>query len=269
MKHKILISILAAGLTLSAGCTADDEQQSESRDAAKTETVPSTGTAIDSLPAGTTLAMPRQDAHTPAPGEDLYEQSMRAFESGDARSAFQLCLKSAEAGFAPAQFNVAIFYYNGEGTTQDRAATVHWLERAARQGHIRAIMQLAECCRYGIGTKRDEAAYARWIERAAAAGDAQAQYKTGTAYYRGIGVIPDYEQAVKWYTKAANQGVSEAENDLGLCYENGLGVPRLDPNRALRLYKSAANRGNATARSNYERLAAKLQNDDMIYEVGN
>ena len=204
---------------------------------------------------------------TPAPGEVEYDQAMRAFEAGDTKSAFGYCEESANKGFAPAQFNMAIFYYNGDGVTKDLSKTVYWLEKAAKQGHLQAQKQLALCYRQGLGTKKDDKKGTYWYEEAAKLGDAEAQYKTATAYFQGIGVIPAYEPAVKWYKKAADQGLAEAQNDLALCYENGLGVEKIDPNKALELYQKAAAQGNKTARANAERLKKDMDKHGIIYEI--
>ena len=90
--------------------------------------------------------------------------------------------KLAEAGDAEAQFNLALFYEDGEGVTQDYAEAVKWWRLAAEQG------------------------------------DAQAQNNLGVCYENGEGVTKDLAEAVKWYRKAAQQGVSQAKvklNDLG------------------------------------------------------
>lgn len=203
----------------------------------------------------------------PAPGEEFFQQSMHAYESGNKQESFNLCLKSAELGFAPAQFNVAIFYYNGDGVKKDLAKTVDWLEKAAKQDYLLAQKQLAVCYAQGIGIKKDPKQAAYWYEKAANQGDADAQYKLGTAYYQGNGVLPDYEQAVKWYEKAAAQGVSEAINDLGFCYENGLGVTKIDPNKALQLYERSTALGNKIAKSNFDRLKKTLEESKTVFEM--
>lgn len=185
----------------------------------------------------------------------LFAQAQAAFEAGDAMNAVNLCGRSAALGNADAQFNMAIFYYNGDGVKKDPKISFEWLEKAAAQKHAAATRQLAVCYEQGIGTEKDLAKAVETYKKSAALGDHHAEYKVGTAYYRGIGVVPDYETAVKWYTKAADHGVPEAMNDLALCYENGLGVTQLDTKKALSLYKKAADLGNATALKNYNRLS--------------
>ncbi|MCQ2343515.1 MAG: sel1 repeat family protein [Paludibacteraceae bacterium] len=258
MKNLIYISILVAAFFWS--CNSKPGARAKvptSRINDTTETTPINGDLY---------GIQSQNAQS-APGEDFYAQATQAYESGNKQEALRLCRKSADLGFAPAQFNMAIFYYNGDGVQKDLTKTVEWLEKSAPQGFLQAQKQLAICYAQGIGTAKDAKKAAFWYEKAAQQGDADAQYKIGTAYYRGNGVIPDYEQAVKWYEKAAAQGVSEAMNDLGLCYENGLGVSRLNPHKALELYQKAANMGNKIAKSNYDRLKKTLSESQIIYEM--
>lgn len=185
----------------------------------------------------------------------LFAQAQAAFEAGDAKSAVDLCGRAATLGNADAQFNMAIFYYNGDGVQKNDKISFEWLQKAAAQRHPAATRQVAVCYEKGIGTKKDPKLAVDYYKKSADLGDYNAEYKVGTAYYRGIGVVPDYEQAVIWYRRAADHGVPEAMNDLGICYENGLGVTQLDTKTALSLYKKAADLGNATALKNYNRLS--------------
>lgn len=258
MKNLIYISILVAALFWS--CNSKPGARAKvptSRINDTTETTPINGDLYGIQSPNAQLA----------PGEDFYAQATQAYESGNKQEALRLCRKSADLGFAPAQFNMAIFYYNGDGVQKDLTKTVEWLEKAAPQGFLQAQKQLAICYAQGIGTKKDAKKAAHWYEQAAKQGDADAQYKLGTAYYQGNGVLPDYEQAVKWYEKAAAQGVPEALNDLGLCYENGLGVEQISPNKALGLYQKAASMGNKIAKSNYDRLKKSMEESSVIYDM--
>lgn len=258
MKHLFLLSL--AAILLFAACESSEDTQTETSEVAAPSAAP-----LSELPSSATVR--RNNGPQETLGEELFRQSMLAFEADDAKSAFELCRKSAEQGYAPAQFNLAIFYYNGDGTPKDLSKTVYWLDKAARQGDLRARIQLSECYSRGLGTARDDKMATYWMEQAAAQGDAMAQYRTGTAYYRGIGVTPSYEEAVKWYEKAAAQGLAEAQNDLGLCYENCLGVGHMDVHRALKLYEQAAAQGNKIAQQNLVRLKEKMKQSDLIYEV--
>ena len=56
----------------------------------------------------------------------------------DFRKAFEWTLKSAEKGFKDAQYNVAIFYWKGEGTDVDLERAKFWMNKAANQDYPEA-----------------------------------------------------------------------------------------------------------------------------------
>lgn len=100
--------------------------------------------------------------------------------------------KSAEQGYAQAQFFMGLHYANGEGVAEDQVQAVSWFRKAAEQGY------------------------------------APAQYKLGNSYYKGRGVSVDYAQAVSWYRKSAELGHAPAFLNLSMCYADGKGVEKDD-----------------------------------------
>ena len=59
----------------------------------------------------------------------------------------------------------------------------------------------------------------------------------------------DYRQAVKWYRMAAERGNATAQTNLGYCYKTGKGVDK-DAEQAVKWYRKAADQGNETAQNN-------------------
>ena len=49
-----------------------------------------------------------------------------------------LLQKSAEQGFAPAQFELAEMYYYGNGTVQNTDEAIKWYKKSAEQGNAKA-----------------------------------------------------------------------------------------------------------------------------------
>jgi TPR repeat protein len=47
--------------------------------------------------------------------------------------------KAAEQGHAPAQYNLGVCYYYGNGVPQNYREAVRWIRKAAEQGHADAI----------------------------------------------------------------------------------------------------------------------------------
>jgi hypothetical protein len=71
----------------------------------------------------------------------------------------------------------------------------------------------------------------------------------GDAYRDGqMGLVKSDKKAAKIWKRAVELGNVDAMVDLGLSYEQGLGV-KLDKKKAERLYRAAADRGDATAQN--------------------
>ena len=78
---------------------------------------------------------------------------------------------AAEQGFAEAQHNLGVIYYNGEGVPENNAEAVKWWRLAAEQGFV------------------------------------DSQYNLGFSYEKGDGVPENDVKAYVWYSVAAAQGV--------------------------------------------------------------
>jgi len=78
---------------------------------------------------------------------------------------------------------------------------------------------------------------------------AESLYQRGRDHELGRGVPQSDVEAVRLYRLAADQGNASAQNNLGFMHQNGQGVPQNDV-EAVRLYRLAANQGNASAQSN-------------------
>ena len=113
------------------------------------------------------------------------EDSKKAYQRGDYKTAFQLIKPQAEKGDATAQFMLGFMYSNSQGVPQDFAEAMKWYRKAADQG------------------------------------DADAQSNLGYMYSNGQGVPQDYAEAIKWYSKAAKQGNKAAQHNLGLMVDKG------------------------------------------------
>ena len=84
-----------------------------------------------------------------------------------ARDWFQ---KAADLGFAPAQYNLAIMYRDGQGIAQDYTQAHDWFQKAAVQNHL------------------------------------YSQFNLGVMYFEGMGVPQDYEEAYFWYYLSSDLG---------------------------------------------------------------
>lgn len=97
---------------------------------------------------------------------------------------------------------------------EDRTEAVRWYERAALQGHRKAMHNLAVAYAQGWGTDRNEEEAARWFAKAAALGYGDSQFNLAVMFERGLGVPQSLFDAYKWYAIAASGGDGEARERL-------------------------------------------------------
>jgi hypothetical protein len=72
--------------------------------------------------------------------------------------------------------------------------------------------------------------------------------KTGLKYYTGDGVKQDYQEALRLFRKAADQGDASAQYNVGLMYDDGTGIAQ-NHAEALKWYKKAADQGDTDAQA--------------------
>lgn len=75
----------------------------------------------------------------------------------------------------------------------------------------------------------------------------------GWHYENGLGVERDFREAAKWYELGVKRGNIVSLVHLGSFWTTGKGVPRVDHEKALGLYKAAADQGNDLGMLNYGR----------------
>ena len=178
----------------------------------------------------------------------------RCYEDGDGveqsyEGAAMWYRKAADQGDADAQYNLGILYYDGQGVVQSYGEATKWFKKSADQGRAKAQYNLGICYYYGQGVAQSDEDAAKWWRRAADQGDVTAQYNLGVCYDVGTGVPQSDDEAVRWYRKAAEQGSSEAQFSLGACYENGQGVAQ-SYGESAKWYRMAADQGHAKAQYN-------------------
>ena len=88
----------------------------------------------------------------------------------DHAKALYWSLKSAEQGYAPAQYLAGRIYYEGTGTPKDDVKAFLWMQKSAEQGHAPAQDFLGDMYLSGIGTAIDEVKALFWKRKAAEQG---------------------------------------------------------------------------------------------------
>lgn len=143
------------------------------------------------------IAGPLEDAH-------------RSLEAGQLVDAARRYSALADAGNAEAQFRLGLMYFTGRGVPENEKRAYDLLLKAANQGHLPAMLQLANVLTFGqqipnlISDPDSEAA--KWYFQAASAGSAEAQYSLGVLFQTGKGVVRSPEEALYWMRQAAKNG---------------------------------------------------------------
>lgn len=185
-------------------------------------------------------------AETPAPAisaETLaaLARQVRAFTPDDLFAVTQ----RAQAGDAPAAYQMGLAYKLGAGAARDAAEALKWFKVSAGKNFAPAEEEVFLAYATGSGTAKDPAEGLRWLTRAAEHGLPSAQFGLGLSFEQA----GQSAAAVPWYRRAAEQGSASAENALGFAYEKGRGV-EADPATAATWYRRAAEHGSANAQSN-------------------
>ena len=105
---------------------------------------------------------------------------------------------AAEQGLDWAMYNYATLLALGEGVSEDKAAALDWLEKAARLGNAKAINFLGSFHEDGWVVPRDMAQAARLYARAAHGGDFRGCFN----HARMLGEKGRIDEALGWLARA-------------------------------------------------------------------
>ncbi|WP_348944436.1 tetratricopeptide repeat protein [Chitinibacter sp. FCG-7] len=139
-------------------------------------------------------------------------------QEGD-KSSFDTLLAEAKRGDAFAQNKIGNL-----ARGYDNAAAIAWYRKSADQGYANAQYNMGLCYYNGFGTAINYTEAASWYQKSVAQGYDKAQYNLGTMYKSGKGVPQDLAKALSLYRKAAEQGNMHAQSALGFHYLTGQGI---------------------------------------------
>jgi TPR repeat protein len=115
------------------------------------------------------LASEKQDREAEVLLAYCYEQGTGVDK--DPQAAVRLMSSAARAGYAEAQYNMALYYNTGRnGLPQSDEECFRWAERAANQGYAQAELLVGACYEHGIGVEQNAGLAQQWYARAAAQG---------------------------------------------------------------------------------------------------
>lgn len=135
------------------------------------------------------------------------------FDDYDLVKAAMWYKKSAEQGFAHAQYRYGMCSCLANGVEGDVNIASYWFSKAAEQGYDVGQFFLAKSYAVGIGVEKDEKKAFEWYEKSAMQNLANAQFALAGCYEKGLGVEQNMELAKKWYELAKENGYDYEDNN--------------------------------------------------------
>ncbi len=126
------------------------------------------------------------------------------------KKAYKLMQRSADAGYAPALFNLGYFYEIGKYVKRDFKKAREYYKRAGAAGDADSALRLAIV---DIKDGNAQAGLAVLNERAEY-GDLYAKYDLGVCYELGLGVEKNVDKAFDLYAECANVGMFVAQSRI-------------------------------------------------------
>ncbi|MBP6115743.1 MAG: sel1 repeat family protein [Neisseriaceae bacterium] len=121
--------------------------------------------------------------------------------------AFYWMEKAAQNGSAEAEYYLSLFYEDGLGVNEpDLALAMKWLRQAADHDYAYASYELGLAYLAGKIGSVDAQQGALWLDKAAREGVVRAQRQLASLYEQGIGVAQNTDSAMYWYRQAGSRG---------------------------------------------------------------
>jgi localization factor PodJL len=156
-----------------------------------------------------------------------------------------------------AEYELGLRYAEGRGLTQSTPEAVRWLQRSADAGFAPAQFRLAGMNEKGDGIKKDVQTARRLYLAAAGKGHAKAMHNLAVLYAEGGDGKPDYKAASEWFRKAASYGVTDSQYNLAILFARGIGV-QANLAESYRWFALAAAGGDTEAAKKRDEVAARL-----------
>ena len=191
--------------------------------------------------------------------DTIYEKGLERLDEGRLSQAIDHFAEAASLGSPGGNFHLGLAYDGLLGRDAadelpvdvDAAAAARCYERAAKEGHEMAMLNLSLCYKTGDGVEPDISTAWKWLSLAAAAGNERALFNAAVALdplhppYGTPGsdmISKDMEAALHFYRKAVDLGHEKAKVNLGVALYTGTGCEK-DPETAEALWKEAHEAG--------------------------
>jgi uncharacterized protein len=159
-----------------------------------------------------------------------------ALLTGQFKQAAVLLARSANAGNAAAQYQLASLYRLGRGVPPDEALAFKWMRAAAEQGHLKAKFNLGAMYLAGRGVDRDIGRARTWLLEAAAQGSQDASL-----------LLASLVTARSKEAAGSKSATPAAQDTLGAQSQNTAPAPRTIAENGRPVILDAASRGQADA----------------------
>ena len=165
------------------------------------------------------------------------------------REGFKLIKKAAENNIDGAQFDLGIYYRDGEGVTPNTERAIYWIQKSAENLNPEAIHELGGYYYRSYGDIAVDKQEARELfKQAALIGHTSAATDYGLMLLWGQGGAKNESEAKRWLHFAAERGQNNAKYFLGELYQQGSDTFPQDDFIAFDFYKCAADKGHGKAR---------------------
>jgi len=100
-----------------------------------------------------------------------YDLAMKYLAEQNYEAALKPLTRAAEDNISNAQYNLALMYYQGDGVKRDIKKSAQWLEKAATNGHKKAIANIGRIYMQLMDFKKAR----HWMQINAKNGDREAE----------------------------------------------------------------------------------------------
>lgn len=194
---------------------------------------------------------------------DILKGDVKAAMQKDLRASFESVLNVARAGEPMAQYAIGLFYFWGDmllnfqkPSKEEFAAcerangmeALMWFRRSAETGCLPAFRNAFNSVRNGTnGVEKNPAEALRWVETMAGKADMRLFYHSFILEYQKL---KDDAGAARWAERGAREGDPDSTVDYGLMCRNGTSAVPKDREKALALFKQAAELGSCYGSDN-------------------
>ena len=134
---------------------------------------------------------------------------------------FKWYIEEATNGEPDAQYHLGVLYIKGDQVEKDIDEGLHWMKRAAEQGHELALIYTKLWEDEFDQNSFSSTIAVAWLKNSAREWNQQSVFTLGTLYETGRGVEKNFKRATQWYKFAAVNGHSNAKRRLALIRKGG------------------------------------------------